>query len=211
MGKKDKLVCGVGANDVDYVVKTQESYYVNGKRRRRTTWECPYYRKWKDMLSRCGNHKNYKDVFVCEEWYSLKNFILWCKVEEQLRGFPIEVCELDKDILQYNCTSKCYSSETCLLVHSKVNHFLSGCFKNNADKLTGAYWSSANSKWLSQTKDPISGKTLYLGYYLEEREAHRVWRDKKISLINSLNNSGFIKDSFTLQALFNYFRYQEEK
>ena len=42
---RTKKLYGIGINDADYVVKIQESYYVEGKRHRKTTWECPYYVK----------------------------------------------------------------------------------------------------------------------------------------------------------------------
>lgn len=39
-----KLVCGVGINDADYVVKKQETIgYVNGKRKQKLIWVCPFY------------------------------------------------------------------------------------------------------------------------------------------------------------------------
>ena len=42
--KNKKLVYGVGTNDVDYaVMKWEEAGHVNGKRKRKTVWECAYY------------------------------------------------------------------------------------------------------------------------------------------------------------------------
>ena len=49
--KKNKLVYGWGVNDVDYVVQIKEELpKVNGKRKRKTIWVCPYYQKWKSIL-----------------------------------------------------------------------------------------------------------------------------------------------------------------
>ena len=64
-----KLICGVGVNDVDYVVNVRETVgYVNGKRKQKQVWVCPLYVTWKSMLERCFSEtfkaKNpaYKDV-----------------------------------------------------------------------------------------------------------------------------------------------------
>ena len=49
--KPKKLIYGVGINDADYVVKKwEEAGYINGKRKRKQVWMCPYYRVWADML-----------------------------------------------------------------------------------------------------------------------------------------------------------------
>ena len=46
--KVEKLVHGVGANDADYVVrKWEEIGRIDGKRKRKLVWVCPYYQVWK--------------------------------------------------------------------------------------------------------------------------------------------------------------------
>ena len=70
-----KLVYGVGINDADYVVQKYETIvYVNGKRKRRLVWICPFYQSWKHMLQRCYSNKfkernpTYEGCSVSEEW-----------------------------------------------------------------------------------------------------------------------------------------------
>ena len=49
--KPKKLIYGMGINDADYVVEIREqSGYVNGARKRRIAWTCPYYQTWRNML-----------------------------------------------------------------------------------------------------------------------------------------------------------------
>ena len=68
-----KLVYGVGINDADYVVRRMKTIKVNGKRKQKLVWECPYYRVWKAMLQRCYSIKtqdknpSYKGCSVSEE------------------------------------------------------------------------------------------------------------------------------------------------
>ena len=52
-----KLVCGVGINDTDYVTQKFATIIVNGKRKQKRVWFCPFYRVWKNMLDRCYSTK----------------------------------------------------------------------------------------------------------------------------------------------------------
>ena len=57
MGNK-RLVCGVGVMDADYVVEVKETVgYVNGKRKQKLVWKCPFYQTWKSMLVRGYSNK----------------------------------------------------------------------------------------------------------------------------------------------------------
>ena len=54
----NKLVCGVGVNDLDYRVHVYE--YVTkdgGERVQKPVFICKYYTVWKNMLSRCYSKK----------------------------------------------------------------------------------------------------------------------------------------------------------
>ena len=48
-----KLVCGVGINDADYATQKVETIEVDGVRKRKTVWVCPFYRVWVNMINRC--------------------------------------------------------------------------------------------------------------------------------------------------------------
>lgn len=48
------LVFNVGINDADYTVSKFENLgMVNGVRKNKVVWLCPYYIVWKNMLARC--------------------------------------------------------------------------------------------------------------------------------------------------------------
>lgn len=62
-----KLVYGVGINDATW--KLGESYElpkVNGKRKRKVLWTCPYYTIWRSMLQRGYDLKfKAKHPYIC--------------------------------------------------------------------------------------------------------------------------------------------------
>ena len=50
----NKLVYGVGVNDLGYRVHVREELTKNGgKRIRKSVFKCKYYEVWRDMLKRC--------------------------------------------------------------------------------------------------------------------------------------------------------------
>lgn len=112
MTVKGTLVYGVGINDADYPVnKTTGSF---GKRI--TTWRCPYYQRWVNMLERVydGDREAYRGVTVCEEWLIFTNFKGWMQTQDWSGK------ELDKDLLGGNL----YSPETCVFLDKKLNMLL---------------------------------------------------------------------------------------
>lgn len=81
-------VYGWGTDDVEYKVRLQRDVpKINGKRKRKLVWTCPYYKKWRDMIQRCFCLKSlekqptYKGCTIYEGWRYLSNFIEW--VDEQ--------------------------------------------------------------------------------------------------------------------------------
>ena len=50
----NKLVCGVGVNDLGYRTQVYEDVTKNGgKRIQKSVFQCKYYAAWKSMLVRC--------------------------------------------------------------------------------------------------------------------------------------------------------------
>ena len=87
--KLRKLIHGVGINDADYVVEKKETIsHVNGKRKQKTTWICPFYRAWKCMLTRCYSatyqerKPTYRGCSVSEEWLTFSNFKSWMEKQD---------------------------------------------------------------------------------------------------------------------------------
>lgn len=165
MSKKNKLVCGVGINDADYIVQP----LIEGK-----VVICPYYKKWVSMLSRCYSDKyqqkypTYIDCIVCESWKTFSNFRKWMETQEW------EGKDLDKDILFTG--NKIYSPETCVFVHSRVNRFLLDRGRCRGDCLLGV--SKKKSGFEAFCGD---GKNYqeYLGTYRTSEEAHKAWKAYK--------------------------------
>ncbi len=115
MGRPRGLVCGVGINDADYVVRRRNpdgSY-----------WLCPYYHRWTNILIRCYNkfslekRPTYVGCSVCPEWIYFMNFRSW--MEKQ--GW--EGKHLDKDIITQG--NKVYSPEKLCFHLSAIEHIVS--------------------------------------------------------------------------------------
>ena len=119
---RSNLIEGWGINDADYVVKVQEDFYVNGSRKRKLLWECPYYKVWKSMIQRVKslNFRNkrptYEGCTVCEEWKHFSKFKAWMETQDW------EGRHLDKDLLIKG--NRLYSANTCLFVKPLTNTFI---------------------------------------------------------------------------------------
>lgn len=95
-----KLVCGIGINNADYTTSLREELpKVNGKRKYRILWACPFYKLWASMLQRCYSEKrlikdpSYVGCSVHPDWHRFMNFRSWMEKQDW------EGMELDKDIL----------------------------------------------------------------------------------------------------------------
>lgn len=180
-----RLVCGVGINDADYVVAIHEDLEkVNGKRKKRLVWECPYYRAWSSMLKRCYSsnfHKNnpaYKGCSVSEEWHLFSNFRAWME-EQDWRNK-----QLDKDLLVAG--NKIYSPGTCVFIKRSVNVFLTDSRAARGEWPIGVSFYEPNQKYRAQCRNPFTNKVEHLGYFLRPEEAHQSWRLRKYELAKKL-------------------------
>lgn len=172
---------GVGVNDVDYVIQiTVAAGYVNGKRKQKQVWTCPFYETWKSMLMRCFSEKykskypTYKDVTCCEEWLLFSNFKHWMEQQEWVGK------QLDKDILVP--ASKVYSPETCAFVSQITNMFVVASDAARGEWPVGVYWNKKERKFQSQCCNPFTKKVEYLGRFNCPLEAHEAWRKQKHEL-----------------------------
>lgn len=183
-----KLVCGVGYNDADYTI----SKTVNGKR-----VTCPFYRVWVNMLTRCYSEKEherypkYKGCSVCAEWLTFSRFRAWME-NQKWRGN-----HLDKDIIKAG--NKVYCPEFCAFVEPVVNSFILDNQAIRGKYKIGVSFNLANKKFQAHCKNPHNNKTTYLGYFLDENDAHLAWKAKKHEFALSL--SGRINDDRVMLAL----------
>ena len=172
---------GVGINDADYPTKISETIddkYV-------VLWRCPYYERWTDILYRCYSEKalkirpEYKDCYICEEWYSFMTFRAWM-IEQDWEGK-----HLDKDFLVEG--NKVYSPSTCLFLHPEVNTFISARGAGRGAYPIGVSYYRWKDKFLARCGNG-RGKNIHLGYFVDPMDAHQAWKKKKLEICE-----GYIK------------------
>ena len=170
--KTKKLVYGVGFNDADYVVKKMEIIgYVNGKKKQRLVWECPYYRAWCGMLERCYSAKyqerwpTYIGCSVSEDWERFSNFRSWM-MEQDWEGK-----HLDKDLLFEG--NKVYSGDKCVFVTKVVNLFTTDRGNDRGEWMIGVSWHKSTNKFRAQCHNTFTKKNEHLGLFTSEIEAHQ--------------------------------------
>ena len=161
----NKLVYGVGVNDLDY--RTQVKEYVTedgGKRIQKPVFICKYYTAWKDMLTRCYSKKflesnpSYNGTSVCSEWLYATTFKKWMEKQDWSGK-----C-LDKDIIVQR--SKLYSPETCAFVLDATNKFVTASDASRGDYPIGVHLHKRTGKYQASCGNPFTGKVEHLGYFL---------------------------------------------
>lgn len=181
----EKVICGVGVNDADYVVITYEtSPKMNGKRSRRIVWECPFYVRWKSMIRRCySNNKEfkdrtYKDCIVCDEWHLFSNFKSWMEQQDW------EGKHLDKDILIHG--NKVYAPDLCVFVDQKVNNFLTERKMTSNPYPTGVVFLNHLNKFKAACHNVKTKQQKHIGLFETAEEAHLAWLFYKLEQAKSL-------------------------
>jgi hypothetical protein len=179
-----KLVYGVGINDADYAVQKFEAIEVNGVRKQKRVWMCPYYQAWKSMLERCYSakcqekHPTYKGCSVSEEWLTFSNFKRWMEAQD------FEGMQLDKDLLFEG--NKVYSVETCVFVTKTVNMFIIDRGAARGELSIGVNLDKERSKFRSRCSNPFTKKQEHLGCFTCEKEAYKAWLKRKLELAHLL-------------------------
>lgn len=183
--KAKRLIYGVGNNNADYVVdKREEAGYVDGKRKRKQVWVCPYYKTWRGVLERCYSEKwqeqkpTYAGCTVAEDWLTFSNFRKWM-VEQDWEGKQI-----DKDLLFEG--NKVYSASTCVFVSPMVNTFTTDSGASRGEWLIGVYYHKASEKFRATCSNPFTKKNEYLGLFTCEQQAHQAWLKRKLELAHEL-------------------------
>lgn len=186
INKKRKLVYNIGINDAEYRVKISvECPRVNGKRKSKVIFECPFYSVWKSMLERCFSlkfkqkHPTYKDITCCEEWLTFSNFKSWME-QQDWRGK-----HLDKDLLVYK--NKVYSPETCVFITGNINSFITKRQGSRGDYPLGVSYKEKSNDMVNERFNcyrasiSMGGYSKYLGNFSTIEEAHKAWQLAKIS------------------------------
>ena len=177
----NKLVYGVGVNDLGYRVHIREDVTKNGgKRIQKTVFICKYYAAWKSMIERCYSKKflernpSYIGTSVCSEWLSATAFKKWME-KQDWQG----KC-LDKDIIIPG--SKLYSPDTCAFVLQATNKFVTARDACRGEYPIGVCLFKHTGRYQAQCGNPFTGKNEHLGYFSTPEEAHEVWRRRKHEL-----------------------------
>ena len=177
----NKLIQGVGVNDLGYRVHVQEDLPKNGgKRIRKSVFRCKYYTVWENMLKRCYSKKvlesypTYIGTSICSEWLYATAFKKWME-KQDWHG----KC-LDKDIIVPG--SKLYSPDTCAFVLASTNSFVIARDASRGEYPIGVHLYKHTGKYCAQCGNPFTGKQEYLGLFSTPEEAHEVWRKHKHEL-----------------------------
>ena len=177
----NKLVYGVGVNDLGYRVHVREWVTENGgKRVRKLVFRCPYYEVWKSMLKRCYSEKSlesyptYIGTSVCNEWLYASAFKEWMDQQDW------EGKSLDKDIIAPG--SKLYSPQTCAFVLPATNLFVTARNACRGDYPIGVSLFKRTGKYRARCSNPFTGENEHLGYFSTPVEAHEAWRKRKHEL-----------------------------
>jgi hypothetical protein len=172
-----KLIYGIGINDADYTLKIREELpKVNGKRKQKLIWQCPFYLRWIHMLRRCycqkylKEHPTYQGCSVCEEWLTFSNFKKWMEQQDW------EGKQLDKDILG---DGKLYSPETCCFIDQATNKFLTDNKARRGKYKVGVTFHKRDQVFVAQcccyNYENSKYKNNHLGYFDSEEDAHMAW------------------------------------
>ena len=179
--KMNKLVYGVGVNDLDYRAQVMEDVTKNGgKRIRKLVFRCKYYAAWTNMLQRCYSKKylernqTYIDTRVCSEWLYATAFKKWME-QQDWQGKS-----LDKDIIAPR--SKLYSPDTSAFVLPATNSFVVASDAIRGEYPIGVHLYKHTGKYQAYCKNLFTGKKEHLGYFSTPEDAHEGWRERKHEL-----------------------------
>ena len=177
----NKLVWGVGINDLGYRVQVNEEVTKNGgKRILKPVFRCKYYAAWVNMLKRCYSKKflesnqSYTGTSICSEWLYAAEFKEWME-QQDWHGKS-----LDKDIIAPG--SKLYSPETCAFVLQATNKFVTANDASRGAYPIGVCLFKPTGKYRAQCENPFTGKKEHLGLFSTPEEAHEAWRKRKHEL-----------------------------
>lgn len=131
------------------------------------------YRAWQNMLKRCYSSKyqerrpTYIGCSVDSRWHNLQAFGDWFDQNHTSDW------HLDKDLLIKD--NKIYSPDACIFIPSRLNSFMANKNSSNTSGYTGVSWNEPSRKYAAQISDVTTGKSIYLGYFDDPKEASKAY------------------------------------
>lgn len=188
MGLKGyKLVRGIGVNDADYDV-VEFTYREDGSRYK--SWECPFYRDWTNMLTRCTsedgkysydyapNHNSQYTKCSCHpDWLHFSKFRLWAITQEW------EGNHLDKDLIG---DGTYYSPDACVYIPASINSSFNRGVGMKKGLAFGVGMSDSKNKPFWSAVKCLKTILYKREYFTTELEAHKYWIEGKIKAFNIL-------------------------
>lgn len=193
MRKRNKLLSGVGINDLDYPIVGAD-----GER-------CPFYETWASMLKRCYSLKfqqrfpSYKDCNVHSDWLYASNFKSWMETQDW------EGKQLDKDLLIEG--NKMYGPDTSVFISKEINIFMTEKQSHNT-LYPGVHFRTDTLKYRAYCSNGKGGVT-HLGQYESPEEAYLVYRLHKFKMAEDI--SLLEKDPRIAEALIKRYKVEEIK
>ena len=158
---------------------------------------------WSGMIERCYSkdyHKRfptYSDCYVSDDF---KDYSKWVEWYENYQ-YKQDGWRLDKDLLVKG--NKVYSKDTCVFLPQEINQVLVTGKKSRGKYLIGVYYHKHSKKLTSIISK--YGKTVTLGYYDNEYDAHLAYKEAKESYIKELADKyKDLLDPRAYEALYNY-------
>lgn len=176
-------IFGFGIVDVNYVTQKMKTVMVDGKRKQKRVWVCPYYERWVHMIRRCHSklflerNPTYEGCTVCDEWKYLSKFIEWVDNQPNKEWYK---CELDKDFLING--NKVYSPETVVFISGDLNCFITERGRDRGGCMIGVSYRPDKGEvnpYYARCCNPLTRKRDHIGCYPTELDAHKAWQESK--------------------------------
>mgnify|MGYP000067771257 CR=1 FL=1 len=167
---------------VGFIGDGNYSPMVNGK-------QSEAYAAWNCMFDRCYSRKfqernpSYIGCTVCPEWHNFQSFAKWFDENHPKDGGRYE---LDKDLKVIG--NRVYSPTACLFVSATVNNFIIERRDYGNCNLAGVSFERSRGKFRATCQNPITKKSVLIGRFSSEIDAHMAWRNKKSKFAYELAN-----------------------
>lgn len=144
----------------------------------------PYF-TWKSVIhrlyyeSQLAKRPEYRECILTKDWFYFDNFLNWYNSKEYGEN-------LDKDLKNFGKQE--YSADNCLLLSKVTNNFLVGLFTEKSRLMKGVqlYTNRYRKCWKAQINNGV--KTVCIGWFYSELEAHIAWQQAKIERLNHVRD-----------------------